>query len=333
MAEVGFSQAIFTWGQVGAAIRAAKAGLMTAEDQLRLYRQEAILNVTKTFYNVLLARELHAISLQNLEQKVRHLDESERRFAVGVATDYDVLAARVAADNARPEVIRTENLVRQALDRLRYHLAMEDELDAAGTLESDFEVPPSFDEAFASAREHRPELADLRHRLVAAQELVTVANAEDKPRLDLRGGYGWKDLEVDGEQSDGPAWSIGLHFSFPIFDGLRTRGKVAQAESEVRSRIIDEAQLLDNIAMECRDGVNGLKEAEEIVRALAGTVGLAERLLEMAEKGFEYGVKIRLEVDDAELNLKQARGSLARARRDYLVARSSLARVMGTLGE
>jgi HAE1 family hydrophobic/amphiphilic exporter-1 len=108
---------------------------------------------------------------------------------------------------------------------------------------------------------------------------------------------------------------------------------VAQAESEVRSRIIDEAQLLDNIAMECRDGVNGLKESEEIFRALAGTVGLAERLLEMAEKGFEYGVKIRLEVDDAELNLKQARGSLARARRDYLVARSSLARVMGTLGE
>lgn len=332
-AEVGFTQAVFTWGQVGAAIRAAKAGLLTAEDQLRLSRQGAILDVTTAFQDVLLARELHTISRHNLEQKLRHLDESERRFAVGVATDYDVLAARVAADNARPEVIRAENMVRQARDRFRFHLALEEEVDADGSLECIIESHPTFEEAFASARQRRPELADLRHRLAAAQELVAVANAGDKPRLDLRGGYGWKELEVNGDQSDGPAWNLGLHLSFPIFDGLRTRGKVAQAESDVRNRQIDEARLLDSIALDCRDGVNAVKEAEEIVRALTETVGQAARLLEMAEKGYELGVKIRLEVEDAELNLRQARGNLARARRDYLVARTNLERIMGVLGE
>jgi HAE1 family hydrophobic/amphiphilic exporter-1 len=44
-------------------------------------------------------------------------------------------------------------------------------------------------------------------------------------------------------------------------------------------------------------------------------------------------VKIRLEVDDAELSLLQARGNLARARRNYLVARVNLDRIMGVLGE
>src|SRR4030042_5838371 len=34
-AEVGLSQALYTWGQVGAAIRAAKVGMATADDQLR----------------------------------------------------------------------------------------------------------------------------------------------------------------------------------------------------------------------------------------------------------------------------------------------------------
>jgi outer membrane protein TolC len=53
----------------------------------------------------------------------------------------------------------------------------------------------------------------------------------------------------------------------------------------------------------------------------------------MAKKGFELGVKIRLEVEDAELNMLQARGNLTCARRDYLVARINLARVMGGLGE
>jgi multidrug resistance efflux pump len=57
------------------------------------------------------------------------------------------------------------------------------------------------------------------------------------------------------------------------------------------------------------------------------------RLLDLSEKGFEYGVKTRLDVEDAELNLRQAKGNLARARRDYLVARVNLEFVKGTLEE
>ena len=74
-------------------------------------------------------------------------------------------------------------------------------------------------------------------------------------------------------------------------------------------------------------------EDSEIVAALSGTVRQAERLLQMAEKGYEYGVKIRLEVDDAQLNLLQAQSNLARARRDYLAARTNLDWTTGRLGE
>jgi HAE1 family hydrophobic/amphiphilic exporter-1 len=38
-------------------------------------------------------------------------------------------------------------------------------------------------------------------------------------------------------------------------------------------------------------------------------------------------------VDDAELNLVKAKGNLARAKRDYLVACVNLERATGTLGE
>lgn len=69
------------------------------------------------------------------------------------------------------------------------------------------------------------------------------------------------------------------------------------------------------------------------MKALSGTVSQAERLLHMAEKGYEYGVKTRLDVEDAELNLMQAKGNLTRAKRDYLVACVNLKRVTGRLGE
>ncbi len=77
--------------------------------------------------------------------------------------------------------------------------------------------------------------------------------------------------------------------------------------------------------------VDKVKESAEIVKALAGTVGQARRLLEMAEKGFEFGVKTRLEVDDAQLNVIQAEGNLAKAKRDYLVAQTNLKYVQGVL--
>jgi outer membrane protein TolC len=53
----------------------------------------------------------------------------------------------------------------------------------------------------------------------------------------------------------------------------------------------------------------------------------------MSEQGYIQGVKIRLEVDDAELNLLQAKGNLSRAKRNYILSLTQLDWVMGVLGE
>ncbi|MFZ4437784.1 MAG: TolC family protein [Syntrophales bacterium] len=334
VAQIGLTQPLFTWGQVSAAIRAAKVGLQSADEQLRLYRQAAGRDVSAAFYDVLLARELHALAIHSLEQKQRHREEARRKFQVGVATDYDLLAAEVSVENARPETIRMENQIRTARERLRFLLAIErGEIDVTGSLKADLTPHKSYEEAFAMAREKRPDLADIRYRIGVSRELVVLAGAQDKPRIDLKGSYGWNYLEQPSVYGDGPSWAVGVQISYPFFDGFRTQGRVAQAESDLRRIQIDEAKRIDAVALEAREAVNAVRESEEIVRSLAGTVTQAERLLAMAEKGYELGVKTRLEVEDAELNLRQAKSSLSRARRDYLVARINLDWVSGTLGE
>jgi HAE1 family hydrophobic/amphiphilic exporter-1 len=167
-----------------------------------------------------------------------------------------------------------------------------------------------------------------------ASEIVKIANAGDKPRLDFKATYGFRDLYLGVDQHDnGKAWSAGLAVTYPIFDGLRTQGRVSQAKSNVATLKIEEAKLLDAIRLEVRDVCNSVRESGEIVKALSGTVAQAERILQMAEKGYEYGVKTRLDVEDAELNLVQAKGNLARAKRDYLVACVNLEKAAGILGE
>jgi HAE1 family hydrophobic/amphiphilic exporter-1 len=333
-ARIGVTQPLYTGGQVTAAIRAARVGLATAEDRRKVSRQAALKEAATVFHDILLARELNAIALENRDQKTRFLDEARKKHAAGTATDYDVLVANVGLENAKPAIVRTENQLLSLRERLRFLLGRDDRpVDVRGDLATEIAPYPEYGKALASAVENRPELSDIRHRIGIVEELVTIARAGTMPRLELQADLGWRDSAFGDVDAEGKVWSAGLFASWPLFDGLRTRGRVAQARSERNTLRIEEAQLLDGIALQVRDATNAVRDAGEVVRAIADTVGQAERLLALAEKGYEYGVKMKLEVDDANLNLNQARVNLAQARRDYLVANLNLRHAMGTLGE
>jgi HAE1 family hydrophobic/amphiphilic exporter-1 len=94
-AGVGLNQVLYTFGQVESAIRAAKIGLKTADDQLKISRQAVIKDVSSAFYDVLLAKELHKVAQENLEQKRRNHEEAKKKSALGVGTEFDVLVSRV----------------------------------------------------------------------------------------------------------------------------------------------------------------------------------------------------------------------------------------------
>ena len=331
-AGVSLTQTLFAWGKVGAAVRAAKDGIASAEDQLEHYRQAAVRDVTEAFHDVLLARRLEAIARETLEHRERQLEEAEKRHVLGTATDYDVLAARVARDNQRPEALRTASGGLVALDRLRLVLAEESrEIDVEGTLEAEVAELPSFEEAVATALEKRPDLSGLVRNAAIYRQLVRIRNADDKPRLDLRGSAGWQWFDAGVVSASGKVWGAGLYLSFPFFDGLATRGRVAQARSDLTRAELDLAQARDGIHVEVRTALDRARVAAEIVKALSGNVAQARRLLEMSETGRELGVKTRLEVDDALLNARAAEANLARAKRDYLVALADLRYAQGTL--
>ncbi len=339
--DVTVTQPLYTWGKLNAAIRAADVGLKTADEQLRLYRQAAYRDVVTAYHDVQLAQTLSLLAQENRKQKQRHLDEATRKFSAGVATDYDVLAAEVSAENTLPEVIRSENGVRMARERLRFLLALgSKEVEVSGSLETPATgrpLPLGYDEALLIAGKQRPEVSDLNLRIGIYGELVTIAAADNKPRLDLRGAAGWHWASMNdpapARDVDGAAWNVGLYVTFPFFDGLRTSGKVAQARSDLRTKQIEATKLMDSISLEVRQAEFSCREAAEITTALSGTVKQAERLVQMAEKGYEFGVKIKLEVDDAQLNLLQARSNLAKAQRDLRVAQVNYRWAMGVAGE
>ncbi len=327
----GVRQVVFTWGQVGAAIRAAKMGFEFSDQQLRRFRQAVIKDVTGTFYNVLAARELVRIAEENVAQRARRLDEVTRRREAGTATDYDVLAAQVELDSAKPAVIRTQNAVRAAREQLRFLLAEQQEVDVEGTLAAPVEPVPAYEALLATAFQHRPELGEISSTQGIYGELIKIAGAANKPRVDFAADWGKRHLGLPSISSTGTAWDFGVYATVPLFDGWRTKGQVAQARSNLASVNIDELKLREGITLEVRTAVDSAQEAVALLDALSGPVKQAEQLLFLAEKGFELGVKTRLEVQDAEQNVNTARANLAVAQRDYRLARVNLDWVAGVL--
>jgi HAE1 family hydrophobic/amphiphilic exporter-1 len=330
-AQFRVTQVLFTWGQIGAAVRAAKLGFGVADEQLRRFRQDVARDVTTGFYDVLVARELVTIAEEDLAQKQRHLDESTKRQMAGTATDYDVLAARVTAENAKPNVIHAQNLVRTARLQLAYLLAETGEIDATGTLSTPLEAAPTYQETLAKALANRPDLGELDATRGVYNELVNIAKAGNKLRVDFSAGWGAGWIGLKTVSSHGYLWNAGVFASVPLFDGFRTKGQVAQARTDLARTSLDEMKLRDAVALQVQAAIDAVREASDVVTALSGTVTQAEKLLALGEKGFELGVKTRLDVQDAELNLANARLSLARAQRDYRVARVNLEWVTGTI--
>jgi HAE1 family hydrophobic/amphiphilic exporter-1 len=333
IAEVRFAQPIFTWGQVGAGIRAARVGYSLAEGQLRRTHQAVERDVATAFYDTLAARELASLAHEDLAQKQRHLDETTRRRTLGTATDYDVLAAQVAVNNTRPAVVRAENGVRGGRDRLRFLLAESADIDVVGTLAVEIEPPPAYDEVRDRALRNRPEVGELASQRSIYRELVTIAAAGNKPRVDFSSGIGTRSMGLPSIASTGSTWNATIVATVPLFDGFRTSGRVAQAKTDLSRAALDQRKLQDAIALEVRTAVNAVQEAADIAGGLRGTVDQAERLVFLAEKGYELGVKTHLEVQDAQLNLLAAKSNLARALRDYLVARVNLEWVAGASQE
>jgi hypothetical protein len=113
--------------------------------------------------------------------------------------------------------------------------------------------------------------------------------------------------------------------SFPLFTGGRIRGEqlVAQASvDEARARLDQTRELA---ALDARQSVAQLQQAEAAFAASSGTSEQASRAYAIAEVRFREGISTQLELSESRLLLEQARANRVLAARNLQVARMRLA--------
>lgn len=330
-------QVLFSGGRVAASVAAQRLSLDAATLQLQAVIDAALLDVRTRFYDVLVGRERIKVQEQSVELLRRQLQDVRNRFEAGTVSNFEVLRAEVAVANAQVPLITARNAYRLAIEELRQSLGF---TTADGTnvaripnFVGDLAFAPAAVEltsALASAKERRPDLQRLRRLTDASEQLVTARKAERLPDLALAGSYAWNKAPFTNSFSDARnGWTLGLQSSWDIFDGNATRGRIAQARSQLeQSRLaLDEAEL--SVQVEVRRAISSLQEATELAEASKKVVEQADEAVRLADARYAAGTATQLDVLQARTDLTTARLNQLEAYYRFNVASAALRRAMG----
>jgi hydrophobic/amphiphilic exporter-1 (mainly G- bacteria), HAE1 family len=318
-------QTLFSF-KLGHAIKAAKLGRGFGEEEIRRVQQAVALRAVRAYDGYLLAIEKVKVGAKAVVQKEKHLEQAQNRYASGVATELDVLRSKVDLENQRTALLRFQGEAELARGTLNAVMLRPIETPLEPTDHLEYRpVVVDLAQAVRVAWQNRPEAKAIDLQEKIQRELVGVAKSEGRPSLELNGAYGWSVREPSNFlESDFSKWSAGIVLKIPLFDGLRTAGKVAQAEAERNKIGQDRLDLENQIRLEAKNAVDVLNVAKSVYQASELNVAQAGKALEMTQANYNYGAATLLDVLDAQAALTLAESNRIEALYAHGIARATL---------
>ena len=318
-------QLIYSGGQMGAAVRAARTARAYADAARHATEALLVRDVETRFYGILLSREVVAVQAASVDQLEGYVDQARKRLDSGAASEFDLLTARVRLANETPKLIAARNQHELLVAEFTALLNLPEHGSFTGQLER-ADIDLSYDEMLRLALANRADLARSELRVQLGREEIINARSEGLP--ELRGYFNYNGANsyqfVSFDEDWEWHWNAGLALSWNIWDGDMTRYTVKQKEAEQAKLITDDEELLKAVKLEMRQAYLALQYARESMAATRGNVALAERALSIARTRHETGLATYLEFTDANLALSTARLAWFQALHDHAVAVSAV---------
>ena len=335
--NVNLTQPLFRWQNV-VQYGQAKWQLVQAEATLAQASQDLILRVAQAYFDVLFSIENLKAVCANKAAIVKQLEQARMNFEVGTATITDTHEAQARYDLASAQEIAAQN----ELDVRRYALRVivGREPGELNSLKAQAELRPP-----EPARMERwVEAAENDSFTVQAQQAAAeVANREVErqraghyPTVDAVANYGRNNSpasQLSNDRLEATSRSIGLQLNIPIFQGglVNSRVREAQANRSAAQAALENARR--TAALNSQQSYLGVVNGLAQVRALDAALVSSLSALESNKLGYEVGVRINIDVLNAEQQVYVTRRDLARARFDTLLAQLRLKAAIGSLGE
>jgi outer membrane protein len=325
--RLSVSQYLYDFGKTSGQVDASRSNLAASEKGLDTTVSDLIRDVKNAYYEVLKKRHLVTVNQDSLRVQKQHLEQAKAFHQAGIRPKIDVTKGEVELSRTRLELIQARYDLRTSKVDLEKLLGGPPVSGPYKLKETPLRppMPEDLDHLTKLALEKRPELANLKAQLMAAESSLESAKGGYWPSLNARGGYDWADTTFPLES----AWQAGVALQWDIFTGLRTKGQVDEARANImklKARIRDQEL---TVSQDVSQNYLDLHQASESIDTAALGLKQAEENLALAKGRYRTGVGNAIEFSDAEVLVTQARSTLVQANYSYLQALAELERAVG----
>lgn len=334
--QLTLSQPLFRW-QNWVTYDQAKIQVVQAEVSFTQARQDLILRVAQAYFDVNYATENLKAVKANKSAIGQQLESAKKNFEVGTATITDTHEAQARFDLASAQEIAAESDLEVKQHALAAILGKEPGLLAVVRKDAPLTPPQPNDMGQWVAAAEKDSLAvqvQQANADIAARELDK-QRAGHYPTLDLvaNKGYSKSFLQTYGGAYDTDFQNIGLQLNIPLFQGglVVSRQREAAANRNAAESSLEATRR--GAALSARQYYLGVVNGLAQVRALQAALVSSQSALESNKLGYEVGVRINIDVLNAENQVYVTRRDLAKATLDTLMAQLRLKAAVGALGD
>lgn len=313
-------------------------GIEVAQAQLDAATQDLLVRVSQAYFDVLAAQDTLTFVQAQKAAVSEQFASAKRNFEVGTTTVTDSREAQARYDLVIAQEIAAENDLRVK------RLALDQLVGTTGTAPKPLALPLALprvqpDDVAAwvnTAREQQPGVRQAAIALDIARLETKKAETGHLPTVDLQAGYNIArnpngTITAPGVNSRTNSTSVGVALNLPLFAGFAVQNRVKETLALEDKATADLETARRNVAQATRAAFFGVQSGRGQVLALEAAEASSQSALDANKLGYQVGVRINIDVLNAQSQLFQTKRDLAQARYNVLLGTLKLRQAAGTL--
>jgi outer membrane protein len=320
-----------------AEVSQANLQLQIADAQLLAAEQDLMVRLSQTYFDILASQDSLTFIQAQMKAVAEQLAFAKRNFEVGTATITDTREAQASYDLAVAQEIAAQNDLRvkkMALDQL-VGKSDTSPKPISLTLEPQGPVPDRVEEWVALTEQKNPSIKQYRITSDVARLETDKAQSALMPTVDLQLSYSYTN-NSSGTIATTYDSQVGVTtgavvLSVPLFNGNALSNRVKETISLRQKAESDVDTAVRNTSQNTRSAFFGLLSGVSQIKALKAAEESSQVALDANKLGYSVGVRININVLDAQSKLYDTKAKLAKARYDVLVGHLKLRQLSGVL--
>lgn len=316
-------------------MKMTKTDIELAMEKSRASRMDLVNQVTKAYYQLLLAQDSYDVLKQSYAVSEKNYNVVNAKYEQGKVSEYDKISAEVQMRNLKPNVVSARNGITLAKLQLKVLLGIGDQ-----TLDilindnlKNYEMQVANHNAnVVTTLDNNTTLKQLDLSEKLLNHSLKIQKTNFMPTLALNYAYQYQSLYNPNFEFWHYDWypssTLSLTLSIPIYKAsnfTKVKSTRIQLEQLNETRLNTERQL----NMQVQAYLDNMTASTEQLASNKESVAQAEKGRVIAEKRYEVGRGTILELNSSEVALTQAQLTYNQAIYDYLVARTDLDYVLG----